>query len=490
MPSGKSVEQQTVKALSWQLLFGNYRAKLGADGWDELARTVGAPNFRAMDPDEDCSMGPLNKAVTMIDDKLGSGDGALIEEITIASVAGWANMFSNLVQQLQGRPDKMMEIFCTEVHPYFLNDPTASEIVESTPDHFVLKLDNGLLEGFKVGLVRGFCDIVGADAEVTKRSDDYHITWQVRATTPKPSRWALFVNATRLPFLTAAVVPVFVGAGVAWKDGFLSAPLFLLTFFGAAFFHIGANVINDYFDHISGVDEANLSPTPFSGGSRLIQRGLLEPKSVRNLALLFYALGALIGFVLMFLSSWHVILFGIAGFVLGWIYTAPPFRLVHRGVGEIAIGVAFGPVIVMGTYWVQAMRWSNEALLASIPVGLLIAAVLYINEFPDRGWDDRAGKRTLVARLPIQVAIVGYGLLVGAAYLTILVGVILRVLPIPALLALLTIPAAWKALQVLRRFHSHPYRLIPANAGTIFTHLQTGMLLFFGYVIAGFGRFL
>jgi 1,4-dihydroxy-2-naphthoate octaprenyltransferase len=81
-------------------------------------------------------------------------------------------------------------------------------------------------------------------------------------------------------------------------------------------------------------------------------------------------------------------------------------------------------------------------------------------------------------------------MLVGAAYLTILVGVILRVLPIPALLALLTIPAAWKALQVLRRFHSHPYRLIPANAGTIFTHLQTGMLLFFGYVIAGFGRFL
>lgn len=136
------------------------------------------------------------------------------------------------------------------------------------------------------------------------------------------------------------------------------------------------------------------------------------------------------------------------------------------------------------------MRWSNEALLASVPVGLLIAAVLYINEFPDRRWDDRAGKRTLVARLPIRAAIFGYGMLVGAAYLTILAGVIFRVLPLPALLALLTIPSAWKAYNLLRRYHSLPYRLIPANAGTIFTHLTTGMLLFLGYVIAGFSRFL
>ncbi len=490
MSASKSVAEQTVKALSWQLLFGNYRSRLGADGWEELQRTVGAPRFREMDPDEDCPMGPFNEAVTFVDGRLGSGDGALIEEITVASVDSWSNMFRNLVQQLQGRPDKMMEIFCTEVHPYFLNDPTASEIVESAPDHFVLKLDNGLLEGFKVGLVRGFCDIVGADAEVTKRGDEYHVTWKVRAETPEPSRWALFVNATRLPFLTASVVPVLVGTAVAWKDGFLNAPLFLLAFFGAAFFHIGANVINDYFDHTSGVDEANLSPTPFSGGSRLIQRGLLEPKSVRNLALVFYALGTLIGFVLMALRGWQVLVFGIVGFVLGWIYTAPPIRLVHRGVGEVAIGLAFGPVIVMGAYWVQAMRWSNEALLTSVPVGLLIAAVLYINEFPDRRWDDRAGKRTLVTRLPIRVAVIVYGLLVGTAYLTIIVGVVFRVLSVPALLALLTMPAAWKAYKLLRRYHSLPYRLIPANAGTIFTHLTTGMLLFFGYVIAGFDRFL
>ena len=93
-------------------------------------------------------------------------------------------------------------------------------------------------------------------------------------------------------------------------------------------------------------------------------------------------------------------------------------------------------------------------------------------------------------RLPIKAAVIGYGLLVGGAYVTILAGVLTGALAAPALLALLTLPAAWKAFVLLRREHAFPYRLIPANAGTIFTHLTTGMLLFLGYILAGFGRFL
>lgn len=490
MASQRPLEGQTVKALSWQMLYGNYRPKLGAEGWLQLAEAVGAPDFRKMDQDEDCPMGPFNEAILAIDRELGSGDGALIEEIAFASVERWASIFRNLVAQLQGRPQKMMEIFCTEVHPYFLNDPEASAIVESAPDRFVLRLDNGLLEGFKVGLIRGFCDIVGADAQVEKRGDEYLVVWEVREETPQPSRWALFVNATRLPFLTATAVPVLLGAAIAWKDGALNAGLFLLTLLGVACFHIGANVINDYFDHTSGADEANLTPTPFSGGSRLIQRGMLESKSIRNLGLAFYGAGAVIGLIMVWLRGWEVLLFGLAGFLLGFLYTAPPFRLAHRGLGELAVGLGFGPVVVAGTYWVQTGVWSHEALLASLPVGFLITAVLYINEIPDRRWDLRAGKRTLVTRISSDAAVFGYLLVVGGAYLTVLLGVVFGALPTPTLLSLLTIPMAWKAYRVLRRHHAYPYRLIPANATTVFTHLLTGMLLSFGYVLAGFGRFL
>jgi 1,4-dihydroxy-2-naphthoate octaprenyltransferase len=484
MTEVKSIEEQTVKALSWQMLYGNYRPKLGAEGWQKLTDTVGAPDFRKMDQDEDCPMGPFNQAVLYIDNELGKGDGALIEEITIASVERWASIFRNLVKQLQGRPQKMMEIFCTEVHPYFLNDPTVSDIVESASDHFILRLDNGLLEGFKVGLIRGFCDIVSADAEIEKRGDEYHVTWKLREERPDPSRWALFVNATRLPFLTATVVPVLLGTAVAWNDGSFDFLLFLLTLLGAASFHIATNVINDYFDHTSGVDESNLTPTPFSGGSRLIQRGLFTPNQTRNLALVFYLIGIVIGFILVGMRGLEIIYFGLAGSVLGLLYTAPPVRLVHRGIGELAVGIGFGPVVVTGAYWVQTQVWSWEAMLAALPVGLLIAAVLYINQFPDKLWDGQAGKGTLVVRLPTNIAIFSYAALVGGAYLVIVLGVLLNQFPIATLLGLLTIPMAWSAYKKLRRHHAYPYRLIPANASTIFTHLLTGLLMFAGYVIS------
>lgn len=490
MNTSSPIEEQTVKALSWQLLYGNYRTKLGAEGWQKLVEMTRAPDFRKMDPDEDCPMGSFNQAIAYIDRVVGSGDGSLIEDIAVASVDSWANMFRNLVQQLQGRPQKMMEIFCTEVHPYFLNDPNSSTIVESTPDYFVLRLDNGLLEGFKLGLVRGFCDIVGAEVEISKTESEYHISWSVRQETPEPSRWALFVNATRLPFLTATAVPVLLGAAIAWKDGPINAWLFMLTLVGVACFQIGTNVINDFFDHTSGVDEANLTPTPFSGGSRLIQRGLLDSSSTRSLSLTFYTIGTVIGFILIWLRGWELLLFGLVGILLGFLYTAPPVQLAHRGLGELAVGIGFGPLIVVGTYWVQSQRWSNEALLASIPVGLLITAVLYINEIPDRMWDARAGKRTLVTRLSLDASVMGYAVIVGAAYSSIVLGVLLSELPALTLLALLTLPMAWKAFQVLRRHHSFPYRLLPANATTIFNHLLTGMLLMLGYTIAGFGRFL
>ncbi len=480
----KPIEQQTVKALSWQMVYGNYRRKLGREGWDELAQTVGAPDFLKMDSVEYCPMRPFNAAVAYIDRELGNGDGAMIEEITVASVDRWASIFRNLVAQLQGRPQKMMEIFCTEVHPYFLNDLGASEIVESAPDHFVLRLDNGLLEGFKVGLIEGFVDIVGAEAEIEKHGDEYHVSWEVRTETPAASRWALFVNATRLPFLTATVVPVLIGTAAAWRDGAFNLGLFLLTLAGAAAFHLGTNVINDYFDHVSGADEANLTPTPFAGGSRLIQRGLIEPAALRRLARGFYLTGTLIGVLLAVLRGWELAWFGAAGFLLGYLYTAPPIRLVHRGLGEIAVGLGFGPVVVTGAYWVQAQAWSTDALLASIPVGLLIAAVLFINEIPDRYWDAKAGKRTLVTRLSPEASITGYGVLMGAAYLAIVLGVLVGALPLATVLGLLTIPMAWNALKTLRRHHAFPYRLIPANANTIFAHLLTGLLMGVGYVVA------
>ena len=324
-----------------------------------------------------------------------------------------------------------------------------------------------------------------APAVIERRNGTYHVRWEVREETPESSRWALFVNATRLPFLTATVAPILLGTAIAWFDGSFNLGFFILTFLGASFFHLGTNVINDYYDHTSGVDEANLTPTPFAGGSRVVQRGLVEPKSLRRLAWGFFTAGIAVGLILAALTSWQLVMIGVTGFLLGWLYTAPPFRLVHRGVGEIMVALGFGPVMVMGAYWVQTQQWSNEALYASIPVAILIAAVLYINEIPDRWWDEKAGKRTIVTRMSPNTSVTGYAVLMGTAYLSIVVGVVLQVMPLATLLGLLTISMAWNAYKTLRRHHGYPYRLIPANATTVFVHLFTGLLLTIGYIVAG-----
>ncbi|HEX9817031.1 MAG TPA: prenyltransferase, partial [Candidatus Thermoplasmatota archaeon] len=177
---------------------------------------------------------------------------------------------------------------------------------------------------------------------------------------------------------------------------------------------------------------------------------------------------------------------GLAGFLLGFLYTAPPARLAHRGVGELAVAVGFGPLIVLGAYFVQTQTFSNTALLASLPIGALIAAVLYINEFPDKDGDARVGKRTLIVRLPARAAVWGYHTLLTVAYVTILIGAILGAFPVYTLAALLTVPLAVKASIILNRNYRFPYRLIPANAFTILVHLTTGILFFLGYVAAIF----
>ncbi len=488
MAEQKPLERQTVKALSWQLLYSNYAKKLGPEGWRKLAEQVGAPDFRHLDQDEDTPMEPFNQAVLYIDRVVGTGDGSKIQEITRASVVSWARIFRNLVNQLQGRPWKMMEIFCREVHPYFLNDFTASQLIKSSPAEAVVRLDNGLLEDFKTGLLEGFVEITGADAFVEKRADGaYRVTWKIHQDAPQPSQFALLINATRAPFLTAAAVPVLLGTAIAWHHGKLDFGLFLITLIAVGCFHIGANMMNDYFDHTSGVDEANFTPGPFFGGSRVIQRGLMEPIQVRNLALVFYAIGALLGFLLAALTGHplEIIALGVLGFAIGFVYTAPPVRLAARGLGELALAIGFGPLIVVGTFFVQTGQWSLEALYASLPVALLIAAVLYINEIPDRPWDTRAGKRTLVVRLPIKTALQGYSVLIAATYVSILVGALTNVMPLATLIALATVPLAWNAIKVLQRNYRFPYRLIPANANTVFVHLLTGLLLFYAYIAAG-----
>ena len=174
-----------------------------------------------------------------------------------------------------------------------------------------------------------------------------------------------------------------------------------------------------------------------------------------------------------------------SGFIVSLGYTAPPLKFVYRGLGEIAVALGFGPLMLLGAYVVQtggALAW--EPFVASIPVALLVALILYVNEIPDRRGDARAGKRTLPVRFSETTVIAGYNVAVG--------GGVCRArrrrswwasCPIPVLLMLLTIPLALKVSRGLAPNYENPYGLMAIMGTNVQLHLRAGLLLLGAYLI-------
>ena len=300
------------------------------------------------------------------------------------------------------------------------------------------------------------------------------------------SRLKTAVRVTRAPFSSSLVASVLVGTAIAWHEGIFHWGFFLLTVLGIICINFGQNMANDYFDHLSGDDEINRELTPFSGGSRTIQDGILSPNQVLRWSLTFFLVGSLVGVCLAVARGWLVLWLGLAGVFVAFFLNAPPFRLAYVGLGELATGIGSGPLIVLGSYYVQTQRATVEVFWASIPVGLLGAAILWINQFPDYEADRAAGKNTLVVRLGRERAVWGYVALLVSSYVVLIVGVALRVLPPTSLVVLLTLPLAYRGIRGAMRYHSNTPRLIPIQGGHIQLYLATALLLSLGYALARF----
>jgi 1,4-dihydroxy-2-naphthoate octaprenyltransferase len=286
----------------------------------------------------------------------------------------------------------------------------------------------------------------------------------------------------RLPFLTATFVPLFTGAAVANMLGFTVSWGWLgLTILGGSLLHIGTNTANDYYDHTSGTDEANVNyMVPFSGGSRSIQMGLISAKGMLTVAIVSFGLSALVGIPLIQKAGMPVFWLGLIGFFSGLFYTAPPFRFASRkGLGELIIGLNFGPLMVAGSTLVQTGKLLPEAFLAGIPIGLLVAAIVYVNEFPDYHGDKATGKDTLIVVFGPKKARLGYVLLVVSAFLSIALMATIGTFP---MLSLIALSASFLVINIVKvLYKNYDNRLLqPANAGTINLHAITGVLFCIG----------
>jgi len=222
-------------------------------------------------------------------------------------------------------------------------------------------------------------------------------------------KWLLILRAYSWP---ASLVPVVLGTVVGWRQGALSWPDFALTITAALLVHSAANLANTYFDFRNGVDRKE------TADDRGLVDGLISPKALLRLSLGLFAAGAAIGFLLAFKNRVPSLLWlGAAGFALAWFYTATGFAYKYRTLGDAGIFFAFGPLVVCGTALIQARAFVPEALWASIPVGLLIVALLHANNMRDVKSDYGAGFTTLAAALGPDGAEKFYYALIFAPYL-------------------------------------------------------------------------
>lgn len=282
--------------------------------------------------------------------------------------------------------------------------------------------------------------------------------------------------ATRPAFLTVTLVAVVIGLASAFHDqGHLTPATALATLVFALIAHAAANVLNDFHDAPGdAINQERLFP--FTGGSRFIQNGILSPAATRRLGHILLAAVVPAGLWLTWQSGPGLVIIGLVGLATGWAYSAPPLKLASRGLGELAVTGSW-LLVVLGADYVQRGEFSFLPLAAGLGYALLVANLLYINQFPDRRADEQAGKRTLVVRLGPSRGRWGYAALAALAYLTLLVGVALELLPTATLLALLAIPLSWRALRSLWSNSGHPAALAPAIRQTIAAaHVQGGLL--------------
>ena len=303
----------------------------------------------------------------------------------------------------------------------------------------------------------------------------------------KPSKIKIWIRELRVPFFTASIVPIFLGTVIAWVKYNMFNPItFVLALIVGIALHGGTNIANDYFDYLSGTDNVNKEFVPgLSGGSRTIQEGLLTPKEILTGAIIIFAIGWIAGILVTILTSWIALLLIVLGFVSGFFYTAPPLKWAHHGVGELFVGLNFGLFMVLGAYYVQALAIDLEPIIASLPITLLITAVLYINEFPDYKADMATGKRTLIVRLGRKTAAKLYPIFIFTPYILVVLGVLFGVMPLLTLIVFATIKKATVAVTVAKKHYDEPMKLIPANVNTIMCHLHFGILLIIGYFITG-----
>lgn len=282
-----------------------------------------------------------------------------------------------------------------------------------------------------------------------------------------------WLRAIRIRFLLASVIAVSAGLAIAyWKTGAIDPVYAALTYVGVGFLHASVDLLNDYWDHRRGIDNAT-TRTKFSGGTGVLPENLLTPKAVYAAGLIFLVLGASIG--AFFVAVRGITIGAILGFAIVAIYFYST-NIVNAGLGELFVAIK-GAMIVLGTFYVQSPTLEPAAMYVGVIVGILSSTVLFVNSFPDYEADRSKGRHTLVILLGKKSAAAAFPLLIIAAYAMIVAGIFLGFTKVYSLISLASTPFAVKSVMALKKDEQSIEKLVPAMASAVTYSRITGFLL-------------
>jgi 1,4-dihydroxy-2-naphthoate octaprenyltransferase len=289
----------------------------------------------------------------------------------------------------------------------------------------------------------------------------------------RSSNLQIWLMAIRPRTLPAAAAGVITGSALAWQDGFFRADAFIVCLLVALLLQIGSNLANDVFDFERGTDTAERM-----GPTRVTQAGLLTASQVKFGMAFVFGLAALLGLYLAWIGGWVILIVGIAAILSAIAYTGGPFPLGYYGLGDLFVFLFFGIAAVAGTYYIQAGSVSTAAWWMTIPPGLIITAILVVNNLRDLENDRKAGKRTLAVRLGEQGTKLQYISCIVLAYLVLIQAAWLHIIPWSSLLAWFSLPIAFRATRVVLTQKGRA--LNAALAGTGQTALLFSILFWVG----------
>ena len=281
-----------------------------------------------------------------------------------------------------------------------------------------------------------------------------------------------WIRAIRPFSLTGSIIPVTLGAILSIKYNRFQLEYFILSVIAIVLLQAAVNLISDHDDFKNKVDTKDSY-----GSSGVILENLLSPKQVRNGGMICLILGCLIGLFLSYEKGVVILILGMIGAIGGYSYTGKPLQLKYIGLGAPLVFLLFGPLMVIGSYYVQMQNFSPQAFYVSIPVGLITTAILHANDIRDINHDKKAGIKTLSMIVGRNHSIQIYYAMIVLSYISIIVMIFCRVLPIWSLLCLITVPAVYTNFKILYHVDDLTSGLVNLDKLTGKLQAQFGLVL-------------